>query len=68
VVAAVVADQVLIGNVADRRDIPHIRTMALYASEILDGSRPGPYNDQDADEYATRVFAVDSRCPRSPPA
>lgn len=44
-------------RVADRRDIPHIRAMARYASEILQGSRPGPYTDRDASEYATRLLA-----------
>jgi hypothetical protein len=35
----------------------HVQAMCLYALEIADHERPGPYNDAAADAYAQAALA-----------
>ena len=39
-------------------DLAHVQAKALYALEIQDGTRPGPYTDAGAEDYANRATAA----------
>ena len=51
-VAAVIDDEVIIGHVAPEQ-LPFIKAVCAYALEVLDGTAPGPYSDELAEQYAT---------------
>jgi hypothetical protein len=58
--AAIVAGQAVIEDTLPDQDFRHVQAMCLYAMEIIDGDRPGPYSDTDADAYARSVLATAS--------
>jgi hypothetical protein len=41
-------------------DKRHVCFMALYARDILTGSLPGPYNDDDADRFARLALQTEA--------
>lgn len=55
--AAIVAGQAIIESTLSDDDFRHVQAMCLYAMEIIDGDRPGPYTDGDADAYARAALA-----------
>jgi hypothetical protein len=59
-VAALVGDQVIIGGEVTASDLPLVKAMCAYASEVLDGTAPGPYSDELAELYATLALARSS--------
>lgn len=58
--AAIVAGQAVIEDTLSHEDFRHVQAMCLYAMEIIDGDRPGPYKDADADAYARAALAAAS--------
>lgn len=45
-------------------DRARVKAKALYAIEIADGTRPGPYTDELAEQYAETVAALRSSAAR----
>lgn len=50
--AIVIAGQAIIDDTLTEHDRQHVKAMCLYALEIEDGRRTGPYNATDALSYA----------------
>jgi hypothetical protein len=50
--AIVIAGQAIIDDTLNDNDRQHVQAMCLYAFQITDGLRPGPYTDTDAQRYA----------------
>jgi hypothetical protein len=44
--------QAIIDDTLPADDQRHVQAMCLYALEVADGTRPGPYTDARADTYA----------------
>ena len=51
-VAALVGEQVIIAGEVTGGELPLVKAMCAYASEVLDGTAPGPYSDELAELYA----------------
>jgi len=60
--AVVVGGLAIIEDTLTDRTHQHVQAMCLYALEIADRQRPGPYHDAAADAYAQAALA------QSPPA
>lgn len=58
--AVIVAGQAVIEDTLPDQDFRHVQAMCLYAMEIIDGDRPGPYTDAEADAYARAALAAAS--------
>jgi hypothetical protein len=52
IVAVVLVGRAIIDDTLAPDEHRHVRAMCLYALEIADRDRPGPYNDAAADAYA----------------
>ena len=63
--ALVAGDQAIIPDRLDGADRARVQAKALYAIEIAEGKRRGPYTDTDAEDYARSVTAR-SQAPRAP--
>lgn len=63
--ALVAGDQAIIPDRLDGADRARVQAKALYAIEIAEGKRRGPYTDTDAEAYARSVAA---RSPSGAPA
>lgn len=50
-VAAVVGEQVIIGQLA-AEELAFVKAVCAYAVEVIDGTLPGPYSDHAAEQYA----------------
>jgi len=57
-VALALSDEAILADHITTDDRPIVAAMALYAIEIQTGTRPGPYNDNDAERYARRELAL----------
>jgi hypothetical protein len=53
--AVVIARQAIIDDTLGPKQHRHVQAMCLYAIEIADRERPGPYTDADAERYARRA-------------
>jgi hypothetical protein len=56
IVAIVIAGQAIIDDTLQASEQTHVQAMCLYALEIADGARPGPYTDAGAEAYARRAL------------
>ncbi len=52
IVAIAVAGHAIIDDTLDPDEHRHVQAMCLYALEIADGERPGPYTNAAAEQYA----------------
>jgi hypothetical protein len=55
--AIVVAGEAIIEDTLTETDFRHVQAMCLYALEIADRERPGPYTDADAAVYAQEIMS-----------
>jgi len=55
--AVVVAGEAIVEDTLAEEDFRVVQAMCLYALEIGDHERPGPYTDADALAYAHEVLA-----------
>jgi hypothetical protein len=55
--AAIVAGQAVVDDTLCDADFRHVQAMCLYAMQTIEGDRPGPYTDPDADTYARETLA-----------
>ena len=56
IVAIAIAGQAIIDDTLPPDEHRHVQAMCLYALEILDGERPGPYTDATAETYAHQAL------------
>ncbi len=54
--AVVIAGQAIIDDTLPPAAHRHVQAMCLYALEISDHARPGPYTDHAAHAYATQIL------------
>jgi hypothetical protein len=57
VVAFVIGEHALIGPQLAETDRKLVQAKCLYALEIADGQRPGPYSEHSAMRYASHVLS-----------
>jgi len=62
-VAALVGDHVIIDGAVTPDELPLVKAMCAYASEVLDGTAPGPYSDELAELYATLALQLSTPTP-----
>ena len=55
--AFVIGEHALIGPQLAETDLKFVQAKCLYALEIADGQRPGPYRDHGATRYASHVLS-----------
>lgn len=58
IAALVVAGQAIIDDTLPPHEHRHVQAMCLYALEVADRDRPGPYSDPDADTYARQALTT----------
>ena len=56
--AIVIAGQAIIDDTLPPEQQRHVKAMCLYALEIAEHTRPGPYTDADADAYAQQALST----------
>ena len=61
--ALVAGNQAIIPDRLDGADRARVQAKALYAIEIAEGKRRGPYTDTDAEDYARSVAARNQTAP-----
>ena len=62
-VAALAGDHVIIDSEVTPDELPLVEAMCAYASEVLDGTAPGPYSDELAELYATLALQLSTPTP-----
>ena len=55
--AVVVAGQAILDDTLADPDRRHVQAKCLYALEIAERQRPGPYTDAAAEQYAQQALA-----------
>jgi hypothetical protein len=68
--ALIVGDKAIISDRLTGPDRLHVQAKAHFALRILAGELPGPYTDEDAEDYArvaaaVRISVADRRCRRA---
>jgi hypothetical protein len=66
--AAIVAGQAVVDDTLSDAEFRHVQAMCLYALQTIDGDRPGPYSDADADAYAREALASAGSQPAAHPS
>jgi hypothetical protein len=56
--AIVIAGQAIIDDTLSPEQQRHVKAMCLYALEIAERTRPGPYTDAGADAYAHHALST----------
>jgi hypothetical protein len=59
--ALIIAGQAIIDDTLADEQRRQVQAMCLYALEIQDGQRPGPYSDSDALGYAEQAAKTTQR-------
>ncbi len=57
--AVVIAEQAIIDDTLPPEQHQHVQAMCLYALQISEHERPGPYTDADAETYARHAARHD---------